>query len=341
MLVDSDGLALRARQRGRGMTRRVVKDPLVAMAAERIAKGSKSFAGAARLFDADTRASAFLLYAWCRHCDDEIDGQVLGYGRHAERGVPAIVLQELRQKTLAATEGKADEPIFQALQRVVEKHGIPPVLPLDLIAGMAMDVEMEAGRRRYQTTDDLLTYCYHVAGVVGVMMAMVMGVRDRAVLVRASDLGIAFQLTNIVRDIVADHEAGRVYLPDTVLYEAGLSAETLSTPANRPVLYAIAADLLKLADRYYRSAEAGLPHLPYRSAWAVAAARRVYRDIGGLVHRRRHAAWDQRASTSKVRKLSGVGLAAGDAAFSRLTASRLSHRHDHDRAGLWTPPSLR
>jgi 15-cis-phytoene synthase len=130
--------------------------------------------------------------------------------------------------------------------------------------------------------------------------------------------------------------AGRVYLPAALLQEAGLTADTLARPANRPVLYGVAADLLKLADVYYRSAEQGLPYLPYRSAWAVAAARRVYRDIGALVHQRRHAAWDQRASTSKARKLAGVGLAAGDAALSRLT-----QRGTQERTGLWTPPSLK
>jgi 15-cis-phytoene synthase len=314
----------------------ILADPIVVLAADRIAKGSKSFAGAARLFEPETRASAFMLYAWCRHCDDEIDGQVLGFGRQIERRPPEVVLEELRAKTIAAIDGQATEPIYQALQRVVAAHHIPRAHPLELITGMEMDVEMEAGLRRYRTVDDLLAYCYHVAGVVGVMMAMVMGVRERQVLWRASDLGIAFQLTNIVRDIVGDAEVGRVYLPDDLLGDAGLSEKTLALTENRPVLFGVAADLLALADTYYRSAEAGLPHLPYRSAWAVASARRVYRDIGALVRQRRHNAWDARVSTSKARKLTGVGLAAGDAALSRIKRGP----RDDGRTGLWTPPSL-
>jgi 15-cis-phytoene synthase len=313
-------------------------DPIVAMAAERIAKGSKSFAGAAKLFDADTRASAFMLYAWCRHCDDEIDGQVLGYGRQAVRRPPTEVLAELRSKTIAATAGKATEPIFVALQRVVEKHHIPAVHPLELIAGMAMDVETETAGRTYQTLDDTLAYSYHVAGVVGVMMAMVMGVRDTAVLQRASDLGIAFQLTNIARDIVADAEVGRVYLPDDWLRAAGLTAATLGKPANRHVLAAVTSDLLHVAETYYASAQAGLPHLPVRSAWAVAAARRVYRDIGTIVRARGAQAWDERASTGKRRKLAGVGLAAADAATARVFGPI---QYDVPRTGLWTAPTLR
>ena len=311
-------------------------DPIVAMAAERIAVGSKSFAGAAKLFDPATRASAFMLYAWCRHCDDEIDGQVLGHGRVASRRPPGDVLAELREKTIAATEGRATEPIYIALQRVVQKHTIPAQHPLDLIRGMEMDVEMETAGRRYETGEGVLEYCYHVAGVVGVMMAMVMGARDKAVLQRASDLGIAFQLTNIARDVVPDAAAGRLYLPADRLTVHGLDEDAIAAPHNRANVFAVTAELLDEAERYYASAEAGLPELPFRSAWAVAAARRVYRDIGRIVRARGVAAWDQRASTSNARKLGGVGLASIDAARSRG-----GRRFGNDRVGLWTPPSLR
>lgn len=313
-------------------------DPIVAMAADRIARGSKSFAGAARLFDADTRASAFMLYAWCRHCDDEIDGQVLGYQRAPAATRPlAETLAELREKTIAATRGMAEEPIYIALQRVAQKHAIPAQHPLELIRGMEMDVEMETAGRRYQSLDGVLEYCYHVAGVVGVMMAMVMGVRDKAVLLRASDLGIAFQLTNIVRDIVPDAEVGRLYLPADMLRARGLDEANIATPAKRADVYAIAESLLDTAERYYVSAEAGVPQLPFRAAWAVASARRVYRDIGSLVRARGPAAWDARVSTGKVRKLAGVTLAGGDAVRSR---AKTTDARTTDRAGLWTPSSL-
>ena len=313
-------------------------DPIVAMAADRIARGSKSFAGAARLFDTETRASAFMLYAWCRHCDDEIDGQVLGFARAEAATRPLdIVLADLRAKTLEATRGEAEEPIYIALQRVVQKHAIPAQHPLDLVRGMEMDVEMETAGRRYASLDGVLEYCYHVAGVVGVMMAMVMGVRDREVLVRASDLGIAFQLTNIVRDIVPDAEVGRVYLPADMLAAHTLDAPSIALPANRAKVHAIAESLLDTADLYYASAEAGLPHLPFRSAWAVAAARRVYRDIGALVRTRGPEAWDRRASTSAVRKFAGVAIAGRDAVRARGTGNAA---RGVDRSGLWTPASL-
>jgi phytoene synthase len=318
-------------------------EPLVAMARARIAEGSKSFATAAKLFSPDVRDGAMLLYAWCRHCDDEIDGQVLGHARAAPASRPlSNVLTDLRAKTVAATEGRAEEPVFAALARVVAGHAIPARHPLELIRGMEMDVEMETAGRRYATLDDLTDYCYHVAGVVGVMMAMVMGVRERAVLERASDLGIAFQLTNIARDVVADAGMGRVYLPIEHLRKAGLpagdgAATELTRAEHRPALAAVTRDLLRLAERYYTSAHAALPYLPFRSAWAVAAAHRVYRDIGTIVAARGAAAWDRRVATGRSRKLGGVGMAWFDAATSRRLPDP---RRMPSREGLWTPSEL-
>jgi 15-cis-phytoene synthase len=260
---------------------------------------------------------------------------VLGYARQHTRRPPRDVLAELRDKTLAAINGHATEPIYIGLQRVVQTHAIPAVHPLELIRGMEMDVEMETAGRRYGSRDDVLEYCYHVAGCVGVMMAMVMGAKDPAVLRRASDLGIAFQLTNIARDVVPDAGEGRLYLPAVLMAAHGLTEANIAARENRPRVFAATRELLDEAERYYASAHAGLPHLPFRSAWAVAAARRVYRDIGAIVRARGAAAWDTRASTSKARKLGGVALAGLDAARTRGGT-----RHSSERVGLWTPRSL-
>jgi phytoene synthase len=158
------------------------------------------------------------------------------------------------------------------------------------------------------------------------------------VLRRASDLGIAFQLTNIARDVVADQAAGRVYLPRQWLEEAGLSREDMATPANRGRLFAVVARLLDLAEPYYASSRVGMAHLPFRAAWAVGAASAVYRDIGTLVRQRGADAWDRRASTSPSRKLAGVaaGLAA---AINRRGHTGAAGARSRD--GLWTPSSLR
>lgn len=311
-------------------------DAIVALSRQRIEKGSRSFAVAARLFDVPTRASAYMLYAWCRYCDDVVDGQELGFARDSAasaRSENAVsVVDMLDRKTREALSGSADEPEFVALSRVVRQHAIPDRHPLELIDGFRMD----ANGQHYETIEQTLTYCYHVAGVVGVMMAMIMGVRDRAVLDRASDLGIAFQLTNISRDVIADAKADRIYLPAQWLRQAGISPENLADPANREAVAGVVARLLDLADAYYASAAHGMPYLPLRSAWAVGAASSVYRAIGTLVRKRGAAAWDTRTSTSRARKIGGV--AAG--LMVALKAKTLRRGTTPPaRLGLWTMPA--
>ena len=274
-------------------------------AADTIAKGSKSFAAAARLFDADTRESVILLYAWCRHCDDVIDGQDLGHATGAPAPSPPELLarlEALREGTLAALAGRPpDVPAFRALAEVNRRHALPQELPLAHLAGFAMDVE----GRTYGTFAEVLDYCYGVAGVVGEMMSVVMGARAPETLVRAADLGRAFQLTNIARDIVPDAHAGRVYLPAAWRAEEGLapSAAAILGSASRPAVARLARRLVESAEPFYASARLGIDALPRRSAWAVATAMGVYREIGLRVVERGERAWDTRVSTSGFDKL--------------------------------------
>ena len=310
-------------------------DEIVRHSRELIEKGSKSFAGAARLFAPDVRDDAYMLYAWCRHCDDVIDGQDLGFAaeREAESSIDER-LAGLKAKTLAAIDGKADEPVFIALSRVVAKHGMDARHPLDLLEGFAMDARGHA----YRTLEDTVLYSYHVAGVVGVMMAIIMGVRDRNVLNRASDLGIGFQLTNISRDVIEDAGNGRVYLPADWLDEEGVPDGGIGDREHREAVFRVVARLLAEADAYYASAGHGLTALPFRSAWAIAAARRVYRSIGERVRDRGAEAWDSRTVVSKARKLSLLALALADAASAR-SVGRLAAPPSRD--GLWTKAGLK
>jgi phytoene synthase len=296
---------------------------------ETIRKGSKSFAAAAALFDAETRADAEMLYAWCRYCDDVIDGQALGWEMQAPDPEAAEArLDELYLKTRTALAGEPTEnPSFAAFQKVAARRKIPEVYPLALLDGFAMDV---AGAR-YEELDDVLEYCWRVAGVVGVMMALVMGVApdDAPTLRRAQDLGLAFQLTNIARDVMEDAANGRIYLPRSWLREARVAEEDIALPARRAAVFAVTRRLLDAAEPYYASALGGLPALPLRSAWAIAAARGVYRQIGLEVLRRGPSAWDTRASASGLMKawlaLAGLGTAL---------ASRGSH--PDARPPLWS-----
>ncbi|WP_312046216.1 15-cis-phytoene synthase CrtB [Erwinia sp.] len=307
-----------------------MNEALLSHATETMAAGSKSFDTAAKLFDPATRRSALMLYAWCRHCDDVIDDQQLGFQAVAAQSTPLERLETLKALTLRACAGEPmSDPAFAAFQEVALAHAIPQQQAFDHLEGYAMDVRGDL----YHTLDDTLRYCYHVAGVVGLMMARVMGVRDEAVLDRACDLGLAFQLTNIARDIVEDAGNGRCYLPIGWLAEAGLTLENYAEPARREQLAKVAQRLVAAAEPYYASAEAGLAGLQLRSAWAIATARGVYREIGIKVDRAGREAWDRRQGTSKAEKL---GLLAGGAV--RALASRVKRSAPPRSAALWQRP---
>lgn len=299
--------------------------PPVAESQAAIAAGSQSFAAAARLMPAGIREDTVMLYAWCRHADDLVDGQDLG-GAAVAQDDPAERLARLKAETLDALHGSGPVSApFAALRAVARRHDFPERWPLDLIDGFAMDV---AGRD-YRTLNDTLDYSYHVAGVVGVMMARVMGVSDQAALDRACDLGLAFQLTNIARDVIDDARIGRVYLPGEWLEAAGARVDG-DIPS--PELYTVILRLLDAAEPYYASAFAGLPALPVRCAWSIAAAARIYRAIGTRIRRGGPQAYRQRIGTSGAAKAGLALLSLGDALASRVSPATVG------REGLWTRP---
>lgn len=307
-----------------------MSEQIIDHATQAINIGSKSFAAAAKLFDERTRQSAVMLYAWCRHCDDLIDGQTLGHNQlDGDRTTGEARLAQLVDLTERAYAGEPmSDPAFAAFQQVVQRHRIPREYPLEHLAGFRMDVQ----DYQYQTLDDTLLYCYRVAGVVGLMMARVMGAEAEATLDRACDLGLAFQLTNIARDIVEDAQIGRVYLPADWLAEAGIPADEVGLPRHRAALAQLAARLVDLAEPYYQSASQGLRDLPLRSAWSIATAHGVYRQIGIEVKARGAAAWDTRVSTSRAQKLQFLLVGVVLALASRRM--RLKPRS----AALWTRP---
>lgn len=289
--------------------------PLAQHGRESIEAGSKSFALASKVLPPRIRDDASMLYAWCRYCDDVIDGQEMGHGQIADyRDGQSERLEDLRQSTKSALDGQASDPVFQGLAKVVDRNDIPHHHTFELLKGF----EMDAAERVYHTMDDILDYSYHVAGVVGVMMAMIMGVRDDPTLDRASDLGLAFQLTNIARDVIDDAKAGRVFLPQELLLTHGAPVEPdlLMEPQNWPAAHKAATDLLDVAEGYYASAKVGIRDLPFRSAWAITAALKVYREIGEVLRRGGPDAWQGRVGAARRRKLA-LALASGGPAFGR------------------------
>ena len=303
----------------------VTRDALVATAGETIARGSKSFSLASRLFDRATRERAWLLYAWCRACDDLADGQTLGHDATSVQDAQER-LSWLRVQTERALTGEpVGEMPFDALRIVAAESAIPHRFVHDHLEGFAMD----ARQWRPRSEEEMLCYCYHVAGAVGCMMAVAMGVSpdDKDTLDHASDLGIAFQLANIARDLNEDDCVGRCYLPVEWLVEMDVPPGQHMKPPYRDRMAALAKRLCALVERYEASGRAGAARLPFRSRWAVLTAAGIYGDIAREVVKRGPLAWNNRVVTSRTAKVVWVARSWFDARQQPEAVSR---------EGLWT-----
>jgi phytoene synthase len=270
-----------------------------------LANGSRTFFAASFLLPRRVRVPASALYAFCRVADDAVD---LDDDRVA-------ALARLRERLALAYDGRpSSSPADRAFADVVQRFAIPRALPEALLEGFEWDVV----GRHYDDLPQLHDYAARVAGTVGAMMAMLMGVRAPDVVGRACDLGIAMQLSNIARDVGEDARAGRLYLPRTWLAEAGIDADAwLAQPAYSPALGSVVRRLLRAADAIYARADAGIAVLPYDCRPGIRAARILYADIGHEVERRGLDSVGQRAVVPRRRKaalLASALVASGDAA---------------------------
>ncbi len=294
-----------------------------------IARGSKSFALASQLFDRETRERVWLLYAWCRAADDLTDGQDHGGAMKPDHD-PVAAVAHIRAQTDKAFAGQPmGDMAFDALGFLLTEVAIPRWVIDDIVAGF----ELDAKDWRPRSEADLLRYSYHVAGAVGVAMALVMGIdpADETTLDRASDLGIAFQLANIARDVAEDAAADRCYLPVEWLVELDIPPGQHMHPAFRGRLSVMARWLSEMAEEYEASARWGARKLGPRSRWAVLAAAGIYGDIVREVRALGDHAWDHRAVSSLFAKLGWVAR-AGWSVLRRPLQRRIS------REGLWTRP---
>lgn len=302
----------------------------VAAARDSIALGSRSFAAASRLFAPVVRERAWLLYAWCRRCDDIVDGQEHGHALSIVAD-PLARVAEVRALTTRALAGeRVGDPAFDALAIVAAETRLPHRFAHDLIDGFQLDAE----DWRPRSEQDLYRYCYGVAGAVGCMMAVVMGVdpADEATLDRACDLGMAFQLANIARDVEEDDRVARCYLPVEWLVEMDMPPGQHMKPPFRDRLVVLVRRLTARAALHEASARVGAKALDYRSAWAVLAAAGIYGDIGRRVAARGAHAWDHRVTTSKAEKLAWIARAG-------VQAARRQTLPDTPRdPKLWTRP---
>jgi len=273
-----------------------------------LAGGSKSFHAASLLLPRRVAAPAAALYAFCRIADDEID--LSGGKREA--------LERLSARLDAAYAGRPeDDPVDRAFAAVVAHFGIPRTLPEALLEGLAWD----ATGRRYDDLPALEAYATRVAGTVGAMMTLLMGVREPDAIARACDLGIAMQLTNIARDVGEDARAGRLYLPLAWLREEGIAPEGfLAAPAFTPALARLVARLLAAAEAHYARAEAGVALLPRDCRAGIRAARAIYAEIGRELERNGLDSVTRRTVVPAWRKAVLLARAAGGLASARRGA---------------------
>jgi phytoene synthase len=266
-----------------------------------IRAGSHSFYAASALLPQEIRTAARGLYAFCRLSDDAID---LDFGK-------ASALERLRDRLDRIYQGRPlSIPADRALADIVYRYAIPRALPDALLEGFEWDAEA----RRYEDLGDLFAYATRVAGSVGAIMTLIMGVRAPDIVARACDLGIAMQLTNIARDVGEDARRGRVYLPLQWLREAKIDPDGfLAAPQLNDGLRGVIGRLLSAADDLYERSERGIAGLPIGCRPAIYAARYVYAEIGRQVERNGHDSLSSRARVSSKRKawlILGSGAAA-------------------------------
>ena len=258
-------------------------------AARATAAGSKSFYFATRFFPADLARAAHSVYWFCRTTDDLVDEcPTVDEGRRQLDAWQRALEQTLQQ-------GWSEDPVLELFLRALHHYQIPPEYPRDLILGMRMDLD----GTRYETFDDLRVFCYRVASVVGLMMCHVIGFDPPEAIdiakPHAIDLGIAMQLTNILRDVGEDLDRGRIYLPLAEMERFGYSEDQL----RQRVFNAPFRELMKFqiarARAYYEQAAPGIPMIHRRGRFAVAIASDVYREILRMIEWNNYDSFSKRA----------------------------------------------
>jgi phytoene synthase len=275
--------------------------------------GSRTFFAASLVLPKSVRVPATGLYAFCRMADDAID-------QGSDRGAALSGLRARLDRIYAGDPQAiaADRAFADAVLR----HGIPQAFPSALLEGF----EWDSNNRRYENLSQLKAYAVRVAGTVGAMMAMVMGVRGRALIARACDLGVAMQLTNIARDVGEDARLGRLYLPLQWMREAGIDPDAwLERPVFDGRLRVVLKQLLQAADALYARSDSGLAKLPAACRPGMVAARLMYAEIGRELSRRGYDSVNQRAVVSWQRKarILADAMVAAQRGATPLTAETL------------------
>lgn len=202
----------------------------------------------------EKRRAITALYAFCREVDDVVD-------ECSDAGVARTTLTWWRMQVTDIYDGQPQHPVAQALVPIVKDFNMAQEHLLEIIDGMEMDLDQP----RYSDFKSLQLYCYRVASVVGLLAAEIFGYTDRQTQKYAHDLGIAFQLTNIIRDVGEDARRGRIYLPMDELQHFGVTASDILNANETENFQKLMSFQIERAQRYYQQALAHLPAVDRKS----------------------------------------------------------------------------
>jgi phytoene synthase len=260
-------------------------------------RSGSSFAAAFWMLSPPRRRALHAVYAFCRLADDVADDP-------AVRGDRALLLARWRDELEAAYRGKATHPVGVALGDAVARFQLPEAVFLDLLRG----VEWDLSGREVETFEDLARYCYCVASTVGLLVVRVLGAREPGTLDYAEKLGVAVQLTNVLRDVGEDAAAGRVYLPREDLERMRVRPESLAEGKLTEEIRLLLAMTAERARIYYEKAAQALPRAERRRLRAAEAMGRIYRELLEELQARGFPCLERSLRLSKPRRLA---IAAG------------------------------
>lgn len=260
--------------------------------AEKVRQSGSSFAASFRFLDPRRRQAINALYAFCREVDDVVD----------ECREPAIARAKLdwwRGEVAALDDGgKPEHPVTQALARAREQFSLPVEQLGEIIDGMQMDLDLP----RYADFTQLQLYCHRAAGVVGLLSAEIFGVSDRQTLKYAHALGLAFQLTNIIRDVGEDARRGRIYLPQDELARFGVSEWDILHRRHTPEFTALMTFQAQRAREHYARAFSQLPKADRKAQRAGLVMAAIYQALLDEIERDGFLVLDRRTSLPPARK---------------------------------------
>ena len=247
------------------------------------------------------RPHVWALYGFCRHADDIVDD--LGNVTTEDRRTALTSLGDRLFEALAA--GRSDDPVLAAVVHTTGSFGIDPACFERFLGAMALDLSVS----RYDTYDDLLGYMDGSAAVIGEMLLPILEPESPAAFGHARDLGVAFQLTNFLRDVAEDLDRGRVYIPQEDLRRFGADPERRTVDEPWRALMRFEIDR---CHRLYRSADLGIALLPPASARCIRAARVLYAGILDRIEAAEYDVFTSRARVPTWRKLATVARVAVD-----------------------------